>query len=87
MWDSARKTKCRVPYAEAVFEEGEGEWRDGRIAKKIGRHVPLLVTVNEPRGNGADVRAGTDEKEDDEQEGLEVEERGLRGGFQCMSEV
>ena len=44
------------------------------------RYVPLLVTVDEPRRNGAYVCAGTDEQEDDEQEGLEVEERGLRWG-------
>jgi hypothetical protein len=29
-------------------------------------HAPLLVTVNEPRRNGANVCAGTDEQEDDE---------------------
>jgi hypothetical protein len=38
----------------------------------------LLVAVNEPWRNRADVRAGTDEQEDDEQKGLEIEERGLR---------
>ena len=52
--------------------------RESRIAKKSGRHVPLLVTVNEPRRNRADVRACTDEQEDDEQEGLEIEQRRLR---------
>jgi hypothetical protein len=56
----------------------EGKKRESRIAKKSGRHVPLLVTVNEPRRHRADVRACTDEQEDDEQEGLEVEQRRLR---------
>jgi len=55
----------------------EGKGRKSRIAKKSGRHVPLLVTVNEARRNGTDVRACTDEQEDDEQEGLEVEQRRL----------
>jgi len=56
----------------------EGNGRESRIAKKRGRHVPLLVTVNEPRRDRADVRACTNEQEDDEQEGLEVEQRRLR---------
>jgi hypothetical protein len=65
---------------------------DGRRRKRGGlqrqakEDVPLLVTVNEPRRNRADVRAGTNEQEDDEQEGLEAEERGLRlGGSACKS--
>ena len=57
---------------------GTGRERERRIGKKSGRHVPLFVTVNEPRRNGADVRACADEQEDDEQEGLEVEKRRLR---------
>lgn len=56
----------------------EGKGRESRIAKRNGRYVPLLVTVNEPWRNRADVRACTDEQEDDEQEGLEVEQRRLR---------
>jgi len=66
----------RKPYGHSV----EGKGRECRIAKKSGKHIPLLVTVNEPWCDRADVRAGTDEQEDDEQEGLEVEERGLRWG-------
>jgi hypothetical protein len=42
------------------------------LPKKSGKQVPLPVTVNKPRRNRADVRAGTDEQKDDEQ----VEERG-----------
>jgi hypothetical protein len=38
----------------------------------------LLVTVDEPRRNSADVRAGTNEQEYDEEERLEIEERGLK---------
>jgi hypothetical protein len=56
----------------------EGKGRESHIVKKNGRYVPLLVTVNEPWRNRADVRACTDEQEDDEQEGLEVEQRRLR---------
>jgi hypothetical protein len=65
---------CRKRYGHSV----EGKGRENRIAKKSGRYVPLLVTVNEPRRNRADVRACTNEQEDDEQEGLEVEQRRLR---------
>jgi hypothetical protein len=65
---------CRKWYGHSV----EGKGRENRIGKKNGRHVPLLVTVNEPRRNRADVRACTDEQEDDEQEGLEIEKRRLR---------
>jgi hypothetical protein len=65
---------CRKRYGVSV----EGKGRESRIAKKNGKHVPLLVTVNEPRRNRADVRACTDEQENDEQEGLEVEQRRLR---------
>jgi hypothetical protein len=57
------------------------------LQRKNVRHIPLLVTVDEPRGNSADICAGTDEEEDDEQEGLEVEECGLSWGFQCVSVV
>ena len=70
---SNRRHDCRKPYGSSTKGEGRESW----IAKKSRRHVPLLVAVNEPRRNCADVRAGTDEQEDDEQEGLEVEERGL----------
>jgi hypothetical protein len=38
----------------------------------------LLVTVDEPRRNSADVRGGTNEQEYDEKERLKIEERGLR---------
>ena len=38
----------------------------------------MLVAVNGPWHNCVDIRAGTNEQKDDEQEGLEVEERGLR---------
>jgi hypothetical protein len=65
---------CRKRYGHSV----EGKGRESRIANKSGRHVPLLVTVDEPRRNRADVRACTDEQEDDEQEGLKVEQRRLR---------
>jgi hypothetical protein len=65
---------CRKRYEDSV----EGKGRVSRVAKKGGRHVPLLVTVNEPRRNRADVRACTDEQENDEQEGLKVEQRRLR---------
>ena len=70
-----------VRYRHLGMEKG------GRAAhfKKNGRHVPLLVTVNKPRCDSADVRAGTDEQEDDEQEGLEVEKRGLRWGSGAQS--
>jgi hypothetical protein len=56
------------------------EKKKGRAAhrEENGEHVPLLVTVDKPRRNSADVRASTDEQEDDEQEGLKVKERGLR---------
>jgi hypothetical protein len=63
-----------VPYRHLGKEMGER----AAHCKENGRHVPLLVTVDKPRCNSADVRAGTDEQEDDEQEGLEVEKRGLR---------
>jgi hypothetical protein len=45
-----------------------GVWTCGRVHAGIPRTVyaPLLVTVNEPRRNGANVCAGTDEQEDDE---------------------
>jgi hypothetical protein len=62
---------------EAVRALGEKK-RESHIAKKSGRHLPLLVTVNEPWRNRADVCACADEQEDDEQEGLEVEQRRLR---------
>lgn len=48
----------------------EMEGRAG-LPKKSGRQVPFLVTVNEPWHNRADVRAGTDEQDE------QVEERGL----------
>jgi hypothetical protein len=43
------------------------------LPKKSGKQVPLLVTVNKPRRNRADVRAGTDEQKDGELKSVELE--------------
>jgi hypothetical protein len=49
--------------------EHAGVWTEDEhmheFLRKIA-HAPLLVTVNEPRRDCANVRAGTDEQEDDE---------------------
>jgi hypothetical protein len=47
-------------------------------SRKEKRDAPLFVAVYESRRHGTDVRAGADEEENDEQQGLEVEERGLK---------
>ena len=53
--------------------------RDREVKKKKdSRNTPLFVTVNQPRRNGADVRASADKEENDEKKRLKVEERGLR---------
>jgi hypothetical protein len=39
--------------------------------------VPLFVAVDKPGRNCTNVRAGTNQEENDEQQRLEVEERGL----------
>ena len=59
------------------------EW----TAKEKRMHAPLFVTINQPRRYGTDVRGGTYKQEDDEKEGLEVEERGLRSAARrCRAE-
>jgi hypothetical protein len=77
-----------------------GGWGDGRVsmyrygvqahewtAKERRMHTPLFVTINQPRRYGTDVRGGTYKQEDDEKEGLEVEERGLRSAARrCRAE-
>ena len=45
--------------------------------KKRG-DAPLLVAIDESRRDSADVRTSTNEEEDDEQKGLEVEKGRLR---------
>jgi hypothetical protein len=70
-----RCTHASEKTTSTIWVFGEEE---GYIAKKNGRHVPLLVTVDEPRRNSADVRAGTDEQEYHEEERLEIEQRRLR---------
>lgn len=47
-------------------------------SRKGERDAPLFVAVYESRRHGTDVRAGADEEKNDEQQGLEVEERGLK---------
>jgi hypothetical protein len=51
--------------------------------------TPLLVAIDEPRRDSADVRTGTNEHKDNEQEGLEVEKRRLRvrWGVACQFET
>jgi len=46
--------------------------------------VPLLVAIDEPWCDRADVCTGADEQKDDEQQGLEIEKRRLRA-FECVS--
>jgi hypothetical protein len=48
------------------------------IGKEEKKDAPLLIAVYESRCNCADVRASTDQEENDEQQGLEIEERGLK---------
>ena len=56
-------------------------------AKEKWMHTPLFVTINQPRRYGMNVRGGTYKQEDDEKEGLEVEERGLRSAAtRCRAE-
>ena len=45
--------------------------------KMDGVHAPLFVTIDKPWRHSVDVRAGANKQENDE-EGLEVEQRGLR---------
>ena len=47
-------------------------------AKMDSMHAPLFVTIYKPWSHSADVRAGANKQENDEKEGLEVEQCGLR---------
>jgi hypothetical protein len=49
--------------------------------------TPLLVAVDESWRNCPDVRAGTNQEENDEQQGLEIEERGLKGRPRVVSRI
>ena len=59
-----------------------GETRRGRAhvwgTKMDGMHAPLFVTIYKPWRYSADVRAGANKQENDEKEGLEVEQCRLR---------
>jgi len=55
--------------------------------KMDGMHAPLFVTINNPRRHSADVRAGANKQENDEKEGLEVEQRGLRSELVAMKQL
>jgi len=43
-----------------------------------GMHAPLFVTIYMSWRHSADVRGGANKQENDEKEGLEVEQGGLR---------
>ena len=45
----------------------------------------MLVAIDEPRCDSADVRTSTNEEEDDEQKGLEVEKGRLHVGMGYVS--
>ena len=49
--------------------------------------APLLVAVDESGRDRPDIRAGTNQKENDEQQGLEIEERGLKEWARVVSRV
>jgi hypothetical protein len=49
--------------------------------------APLLVAVDESGRDCPDVRAGTNQEENDKQEGLEIEERGLKRRVRFVSRV
>ena len=63
----------------ALWNSKEGRESANRESSKR-EDVPLLVTIDEPRGNSTDVRTGANEQEDNEQERLEIEKRRLSGG-------
>jgi len=50
------------------------EW----AAKKDSMHAPLFVAIDKPWRHGADIRTCANKQENDEKEGLEVEQGGLR---------
>lgn len=59
--------------------EGVGSWKGS--AHRGGpkrKDTPLLVAIDEPRGDSADVGTGANEQKDNEQERLEIEKRRLR---------
>jgi hypothetical protein len=60
----------------ALWNSKEGRESANRGSSKR-EYVPLLVTIDEPRGNSTDVRTGANEQEDNEQERLEIEKRRL----------
>ena len=47
-------------------------------SKQDGMHAPCFVAIDKPWRHGADIRACANKQENDEKEGLEVEQGGLR---------
>lgn len=58
----------------------EGEF-EGESKFRKRQDVPVLVAVDETGHHGVGVGACADEEQDDEEEGLEVEDCGLEGGL------
>jgi len=54
--------------------------------KKDGMHTPLFVAIDKPWRHSADVRTCTNKQENDEKEGLEVEQGGLRSELVAVKE-
>jgi hypothetical protein len=55
--------------------------RNGRKRSRVGRYIiPVLVPVDEAGHHGVGIGARANEEDDDEEEGLEVEDCGLLGG-------
>jgi hypothetical protein len=74
---------------ERTQRNGRSGGIEGGSAHDEREDAPLLVAIDEPRCDSADVRAGTDEQEDNEQKRLEIEKGGLRvySGYPCQFET